>query len=309
MKTLLWLDDVRDPFQNDWINFSPIGKNVGVVWVTTYQEFVDWIMIHGLPDAICFDHDLNDGEVWKTYDLDNRFLLSNFGNIMKNNTKYNPFKNIGGLTFQVKINNFYKNKSVHREIAKIFIENPENKPQVNHIDGNRFNNHIKNLEWCTNSENVKHSHDKLKRTFSAYGENHANSKTVSQYSKDNILINIYGSVNEAGRQLGIQFTNIAKCARGERKTAGGFVWKYENLKHTIHSEIEHRPQTRYEIMDTYFIPNYVEKTGYDCAKWLVEYCIDNNKSLPKYAIQSANPVGKENINSLLMNFNKFNKNV
>ena len=169
--------------------------------------------------------------------------------------------------------------------------------------------HIKNLEWCTNSENVKHSHDKLKRTFSAYGENHANSKTVSQYSKDNILINIYGSVNEAGRQLGIQFTNIAKCARGERKTAGGFVWKYENLKHSIYSEIEHCPQTRYEIMNTYFIPNYVEKTGYDCAKWLVEYCINNNKSLPKYAIQSANPVGRENINSLLTNFNKFNKNV
>lgn len=309
MKTLLWLDDVRDPFQNDWLNFSPIGKNVDVTWVTNYQEFIDWIMINGLPDAVCFDHDLNDGEIWKTYDLDNRFLLSNFGNIMKNNTKYNPSKNIGGLTFQVKINNFYKNKSVHREIAKIFIENPENKPQVNHIDGNRFNNHIKNLEWCTNSENVKHSHDKLKRTFSAYGENHANSKTVSQYSKDNILINIYGSVNEAGRQLGIQFTNIAKCARGERKTAGGFVWKYENLKHSIYSEIEHCPQTRYEIMNTYFIPNYVEKTGYDCAKWLVEYCINNNKSLPKYAIQSANPVGRENINSLLTNFNKFNKNV
>ena len=52
-----------------------------------------------------------------------------------------------------------------------------------------------------------------------------------------------------------------------------------------------------------------ETTGYDCAKWLVEYCIDNNKSLPEYAIQSANPVGRENINNLLTNFNKFNKNV
>jgi len=124
MKTLLWLDDVRDPLTNDWLNFSPIGKDVDVHWVTNYQEFVDWIMSYGLPDAVCFDHDLNDGEIWKTYDLDNRFLLSNFGNIMKNNTKYNPFKNIGGLTFQVKINNSYKNKSVHREIAKIFIENP-----------------------------------------------------------------------------------------------------------------------------------------------------------------------------------------
>ena len=113
MKILLWLDDVRDPLQNDWLNFSPIGKLVNVIWVTNYQEFIDWIMTYGLPDAICFDHDL-----------------------------------------------------------------------------------------------------------------------------------------------------------------GSY-----------------------------------ETTGYDCAKWLVEYCIDNNKSIPKYAIQSANPVGRENINSLLTNFKKILKNV
>ena len=127
MKTILWLDDVRDPFQNDWLNFSPIGKNVGVVWVTTYQEFIYWIMHYGLPDAICFDHDLQ-----------------------------------------------------------------------------------------------------------------------------------------------------------------AFKSSYPEMVEDIECN---------------------EKTGYDCAKWLVEYCINNNKPLPEYAIQSANPVGRENINSLLMNFNKFNKNV
>ena len=50
-----------------------------------------------------------------------------------------------------------------------------------------------------------------------------------------------------------------------------------------------------------------EKTGFDCAKWLVEYCLDNNKLLPLYNIQSANPVGKENIDSLLKNFIKLTK--
>jgi hypothetical protein len=62
MKTLLWLDDVRDPLKNDWLNFSPIGKDVDTHWVTNYQEFIDWIMINGLPDAICFDHDLGSYE-------------------------------------------------------------------------------------------------------------------------------------------------------------------------------------------------------------------------------------------------------
>jgi hypothetical protein len=57
-KQLLWLDDVRDPQKNDWLVFSPIGRNVDTHWVTSYTEFVDWIMIYGLPDGICFDHDL-----------------------------------------------------------------------------------------------------------------------------------------------------------------------------------------------------------------------------------------------------------
>ena len=47
-----------------------------------------------------------------------------------------------------------------------------------------------------------------------------------------------------------------------------------------------------------------DKSGYDCAKWLVDYCIDNNKEIPLYGIQSMNPVGKENIKCLLENFKK-----
>ena len=66
MKTLLWLDDCRDPTQNDWLIFSPIGRNADVNWVMNYQEFVDWVMINGLPDGICFDHDL--GEERTGYD-------------------------------------------------------------------------------------------------------------------------------------------------------------------------------------------------------------------------------------------------
>ena len=59
MKTLLWLDDVRNPLKNDWLNFSPILKPFNCVWVKSYNEFIDWITANGLPDAICFDHDLH----------------------------------------------------------------------------------------------------------------------------------------------------------------------------------------------------------------------------------------------------------
>ena len=60
MKTLLWLDDVRDPHKDDWLNFSPIERPYKVVWVKSFAAFRDWIVNNGLPDAICFDHDLAD---------------------------------------------------------------------------------------------------------------------------------------------------------------------------------------------------------------------------------------------------------
>jgi hypothetical protein len=127
--TLLWLDDTRDPMKDNWLVFSSI-EHTNVVWVKSYQEFKDYIIRNGLPDGICFDHDL-------------------------------------GLPNQLKWRAKGKSKRESRRLAKV-----------------------------------------------------------------------------------------------------------------------------------------EEKTGYDCAKWLVDYCIDNNKQLPKYNIQSANPAGKENIDKLLKNYIK-----
>jgi len=130
MKKLLWLDDYRNPFEDNWLNFSPIPINqLEVVWVKSYNEFVEWIKKNGLPDGICFDHDLADDHYHKD----------------------------------------------------MFVS----------------------------------------------------SKAYNEYYKE-----------------------------------------------------------------------FDEKTGYHAAKWLIDYCIDNNKELPKFNIQSANPVGKENIRSLLNNFIK-----
>lgn len=65
---LLWLDDVRNPFDNkvNWLVFSPIEQPYEVVWVKKYQEFISWISDNGLPDAICFDHDLENFHINKS---------------------------------------------------------------------------------------------------------------------------------------------------------------------------------------------------------------------------------------------------
>lgn len=60
-RILLWLDDKRNPFENEeWLRYSPIEKPFKVVWIKTYRQFVKWIQKNGLPDAICFDHDISD---------------------------------------------------------------------------------------------------------------------------------------------------------------------------------------------------------------------------------------------------------
>jgi hypothetical protein len=62
MKTLLWLDDMRNPFEGDWVYmYSPIGDtDIDIHWVKSYDEFTEWITKNGMPDGICFDHDLGE---------------------------------------------------------------------------------------------------------------------------------------------------------------------------------------------------------------------------------------------------------
>jgi hypothetical protein len=112
-----------------------------------------------------------------------------------------------------------KNFSVHRLVCEAFHENPENKPCVNHIDENKANNTASNLEWCTVKENNNHG---THNTRSAK----ARSKPVGQYTRDGKLIKVWQSTNEVERQLGFNPGNISKAARGKRKTAYGYVWKY-----------------------------------------------------------------------------------
>jgi len=143
--TLLWLDDIRDPLEGDWLVFSPIPQPFKVVWVKTFIEFANWISENGVPAGICFDHDLSDFQAF-----------------------YNGYP------------------------------------------------------------------DRLEADLA-----------------------------EAREQGKIQEWN--------------------------------------EILEN-------EKTGLDCCKWLIDYCIDNEVELPKWNCQSANPVGKENMNSLLNNFRKHQSN-
>ena len=118
----------------------------------------------------------------------------------------------------------YKNRKphtqrVHRLIAEVFLPDYYDKPQVNHIDGNKTNNAVTNLEMATNSENQLHAYkNKL--------EIPRKQSRVEQYDIDGNYIQTFEYVRDAGEQLKIDESSIIKCCRNKRKTAGGYIWKY-----------------------------------------------------------------------------------
>lgn len=118
-------------------------------------------------------------------------------------------------------------KNVHRLVAEAFIPNPENKPVVNHKNGIRDDNRVKNLEWCNQSENILYSYRVLNNGH-RFGKDNPKSKIVLQI-KDGKVVNKFYGVREAQRITGIERRSISGCCNNNPKfkTAGGYQWKYE----------------------------------------------------------------------------------
>lgn len=107
---------------------------------------------------------LNNIEIWRDIPKSNgMYKISNFGRVKslkgKKEKIIKPNKNRGGyLKIGLILNTGRKHISIHRLVASAFISNPNNLPEVNHIDGNKLNNNIKNLEWVTRKENSLHAY-------------------------------------------------------------------------------------------------------------------------------------------------------
>ena len=176
-------------------------------------------------------------EKWKDINgYEGRYQVSNLGRIKslpRNGTikeerilKYE--KNNQGY-LQVCLYNSGKKKLylVHRIVAIAFIPNPENKPEVNHKWGIKTDNRASELEWNTQSENTLHAYENKLQKIKT-GKEHKGSRVILQYDLESNYIKKWDTIKEAEEELKIY--GISKCCRGQRKTAGGYIWKYKDTE-------------------------------------------------------------------------------
>lgn len=199
-------------------------------------------------------------EIWKDIPgYEGKYEVSNLGNVRSLN--YNHTGEIkllkqGTNKKGYKLVNLCKNGKqkcylIHRLVAMTFIPNPNNLPIINHKDENKVNNNVNNLEWCTyeynnnygtRNERTSESHKGKKGCW--YGkqlsEEHKKkiseslkgktSKPILMYDKKGKFIRRFNSITEANEYFGKKrnYSSICKCLKGRRKTAYGFIFKYED---------------------------------------------------------------------------------
>lgn len=162
--------------------------------------------------------------MWKKIIVDN--IISNYSinenGVIRNDTR-NTFLSTheqnGYMHVTLSINKKQRRFRVHRLVAQTFLNNPENKPYVNHKDGNRKNNNVNNLEWVTPAENTQHA---VKEGL--WGT--ACKKPVIQYSMDGERLMSFESITDAAKQTGSNPNKITMCCQRQRRSTNDYQWRY-----------------------------------------------------------------------------------
>ena len=160
-----------------------------------------------------------ESEQWRAVEGYPGYEVSNLGRVRKNGKLTSSHRTRKGY-WQT---NLYKRRKqtlhyIHRLVAIAFIPNPENKPTVNHIDGNKDNNRVSNLEWATYLENNLHAiKNHLHRHYT---------RAVKQYDLQGNLIAKYKTILEASKATGVNTAGIGGACRGTYKKSGGYIWRY-----------------------------------------------------------------------------------
>lgn len=172
-------------------------------------------------------------EIWKTIEDYPNYMISNMGNVKaikwhrgnkeKEIKPYTTYK--GYLRLGLCKNGKRKQFQIHRLVAQAFIPNPENKPYIDHINTDRTDNRVENLRWVTNKENCNNP---ISKKHYSNGNKNKTNIPILQFDKNMNFIKKWKSLADAETSLGIKNRLSEYCSeKYGRKTAGGFIWRYE----------------------------------------------------------------------------------
>ena len=174
-------------------------------------------------------------ESWKViYDFPN-YEISNYGNVRNNTKIVKAVPNKHGYNVVLLCNGIRKSVNIHRLVAAAFIPNPDNLPEIDHIDGDRANNDATNLRWCTRKQNLNYQKainnkretmKKVNTWFKKTGKDNHNAKPVCQYDLEGNFIKKWDCIHDAQR-CGFNHGNIISCCKGRLKHYKKYIWKYE----------------------------------------------------------------------------------
>lgn len=162
---------------------------------------------------------------WKLiWGFDGHYLVSDIGQVwsLRRSKLLKPkIDRYGYKVVGLSLNGRLYHRTVHRLVAQAFIPNPDNLPTVNHINEDKMDNRVSNLEWVSIADNDNHG---------TRNERMANTKSqrpVERISPDGEIVTYIG-VKDAWRKTGINRSSISLCCKNIRKTAGGYKWRYCN---------------------------------------------------------------------------------
>lgn len=163
-------------------------------------------------------------EVWKDIKgYEGLYQISNLGRV-KSTKRHEetimspPRDKVGYTRVSLLKDGYRKTYLVHRLVAEMFIPNPDNKKEVDHIDTDPTNNVVTNLRWVSPSEN-QFNELTYKRKC----------RPIIQFDINGYLIRKWDSLTAVQKELGITKGNISSCLRGASKTSGGYMWKYFDI--------------------------------------------------------------------------------
>lgn len=173
------------------------------------------------------------GEVWKDIPgYEGLYQVSDHGNVRSLNWRNRGFvrnlylkkHNRGYRHVELRKAGKVKAFTVHRLVATAFIPNPNNYSTVNHKDEDKTNNTVSNLEWCSMSQNMKHTIGLHRDRYHVEGEPFSRTEKVVQMSKSGNVLRVWDNLISIKHETGWNQWSIDQCCRGIRKTAYGYLW-------------------------------------------------------------------------------------